>query len=63
VGAALGVAILTAVAGDITTKAGLVAGHPEAFVAVAVLLLALLVPTVFVPKAAGSGGGGHGHMH
>jgi EmrB/QacA subfamily drug resistance transporter len=63
VGAALGVAILTAVAGDITTKAGLVAGHPEAFVAVAVLLLALLVPTVFVPKTAGSGDGGHGHMH
>jgi EmrB/QacA subfamily drug resistance transporter len=62
VGAALGVALLTAVAGDITTKAGLVAGHPEAFVAVAGLLLALLVPTAFVPKTA-SGGSGHGHMH
>jgi EmrB/QacA subfamily drug resistance transporter len=63
VGAAIGVAVLTAVAGDITTKAGLVAGHPEAFVAVAVLLLALLVPTAFVPKTAGAGGGGHGHLH
>ena len=63
VGAALGVAVLTAVAGDITTRAGLIAGHPEAFVAVAVLLLALLVPTAFVPKTAGNGGGGHGHMH
>ena len=57
VGAALGVAVLTAVAGDLTTRAGLVAGHPEAFVAVAVLLLALLVPAAFVPKTAGSGGG------
>ena len=63
VGAALGVAVLTAVAGDITTRAGLVAGHPEAFVAVAALLLALLLPAVFVPRTAGSGGGGHGHMH
>ena len=44
VGAALGVALLTAVAGDLTTRAGLVAGHADAFVAVAVLLLALLVP-------------------
>jgi MFS family permease len=61
VGAALGVAVLTAVAGDITTQAGLVAGHPEAFVAVAGLLVALLVPTFFVPKAAGDAGGGHGH--
>ncbi len=63
VGAALGVAVLTAVAGDITTRAGLIAGHPGAFVAVAGLLLALLVPTAFVPRTAGTGGGGGGHLH
>jgi MFS family permease len=61
VGAALGVAMVTAVAGDLTTRAGLVAGHPDAFVAVAVLLLALLVPTGLVPRRAGATAGSHGH--
>ena len=56
IGAALGVARLTAVAGDLTTRAGLVAGHPDAFVAVAGLLLALLVPTALVPRRHGSWG-------
>jgi Na+/melibiose symporter-like transporter len=63
VGAALGVAGLTAVAGDLTTRAGLVDGHAEAFVAVAVLLLALLVPTALVPRRAGANAGNHGHGH
>jgi EmrB/QacA subfamily drug resistance transporter len=65
VGAALGVAVLTAVGGDLTTRAGLVAGHPDAFLAVALILLALLVPTALVPRRAGSPGhaghGAHGH--
>jgi EmrB/QacA subfamily drug resistance transporter len=61
VGAALGVASLTAVAGDITTRAGLVAGHGDAFVAVAVVLLALLVPTALVPRRVA--GGAVMHLH
>ena len=50
VGAALGVALVTAVAGDLTTRAGLIAGYADAFVAVAVLLVVLLVPTALVPR-------------
>ncbi|WP_298515808.1 MFS transporter [uncultured Nocardioides sp.] len=61
VGAALGVALLTTVAGDLTTRAGLVAGYGDAFVAVAALCLALLVPTSLVPRTAAAGAGGHGH--
>jgi EmrB/QacA subfamily drug resistance transporter len=62
VGAALGVATLTAVGGDLTTRAGLIAGYPDAFAAVAVILLALLIPTALVPRAAGRGTAvGHGH--
>jgi EmrB/QacA subfamily drug resistance transporter len=62
VGAALGVAVLTTIAGDITTRAGLVAGYGDAFVAVAVLLLVLLVPTALVPRTARAGVAGH-HGH
>ena len=51
VGAALGVAILTAVGGDLTTRAGLVAGAPETYLAIAVGLVALLVPTFFIPNS------------
>ncbi len=61
VGAALGVAALTAVAGDISTRAGLIAGHGEAFVAVAAILLALLVPTALVPRRVAPGAAGHMH--
>jgi len=64
VGAALGVAVLTAVAGDLTTRAGLVAGHGEAFVAVAAILLGLLVPAALTPKKVAHGAGhAHGHGH
>ena len=64
VGAALGVAVLTAVAGDLTTRAGLVAGHGEAFVAVAAILLGLLVPAALTPRKVAHGAGhGHGHGH
>ncbi|MPV89643.1 MFS transporter, partial [Georgenia ruanii] len=55
IGAALGVATLTAVGGDLTTRAGLVDGYPSAFLAVAVILLALLVPTALVPRGAAAG--------
>jgi len=54
VGAALGVAVLTAVGGDLTTRAGLVAGYPDAFLVVAVVFAALLVPAALVPRRAGA---------
>jgi hypothetical protein len=61
-GATLGVATLTATGGDRSTRAGLIAGCPDAFAAVAVILLALLIPTVLIPRAAGGGtAAGHGH--
>jgi len=67
IGAALGVAALTAVAGDLTTPAGIVSGAHDAFLAIAVGLAALLVPTVLLPahdpKAAVAHGHGHGHGH
>jgi EmrB/QacA subfamily drug resistance transporter len=61
VGAALGVAAITAVGGELTTRAGLIDGYPDAFVFIAGLMLALLVPTALVPKRAGADAG-HG-MH
>jgi EmrB/QacA subfamily drug resistance transporter len=66
IGAALGVAALTAVAGDLTSRAGLVAGFGDAFHAGAIALAGLLVLTLLaVPggKAAGAAGHGHGHGH
>jgi EmrB/QacA subfamily drug resistance transporter len=63
IGAALGVATLTAVGGDLTTRAGLVEGYDDAFLTVAAILVVLLVPTALVPRGA-QGAGGHGHgMH
>ncbi|HEX8347502.1 MAG TPA: MFS transporter [Actinoplanes sp.] len=55
VGAALGVAMLTAVGGDLTTRSGLIAGYPDAFLFVTGALLALLVPTGFVPRRVSAG--------
>jgi hypothetical protein len=49
IGAALGVAALTAIGGDLTTRAGLVGGSQDAFLAVGIGLAALLVPTAFLP--------------
>ena len=66
VGAALGVATLTAVAGDLTTRSGLIAAFPDVFTAIAVAMVALsLFAAVAVPHVqATAGGGGHGHgMH
>jgi hypothetical protein len=68
IGAALGVAALAAIAGDLTTRAGLIDGYGRAFAATAAVLAALFLLTLFaVPRgssqsgAAGHGHGGHGH--
>ena len=66
VGAALGVAALTAVAGDLTTQAGIVAGSQDAFLAVAIGLGVLLLPAALLPAHdpnAVPQGHGHGHGH
>ncbi|WP_344771716.1 MFS transporter [Nocardioides panacisoli] len=67
IGAALGVAALTAIAGDLTTQAGIVHGAQDAFLAIAIGLGALLLPTSLLPAhdpgAAAAAGHGHGHGH
>jgi EmrB/QacA subfamily drug resistance transporter len=68
VGAALGVASLTAIAGDLTTRTGLIDAYPTVFTAIAVAMVALSVFAAFavpsVKAPAGAGGHGHGHgMH
>ncbi|MGR6318933.1 MFS transporter [Micromonospora soli] len=65
IGAALGVAALTAVAGDLTTHAGLITGYARAFHATAGILAALFVLTLLaVPGGnAQAGTAGHGHGH
>lgn len=67
IGAALGVAALTAVAGDLTTRTGIVTGVDDAFIAVAVGLVALLLPTGLLPgydpASPSAHGHGHGHGH
>ncbi|SFC93750.1 drug resistance transporter, EmrB/QacA subfamily [Nocardioides terrae] len=67
IGAALGVAALTAVAGDLTTRAGIITGTHDAYLAVAIGLVALLAPTALLPAhdraAAAAAGYGHGHGH
>jgi len=66
IGAALGVAALTAIAGDLTTRTGIVDGSQDAFLAVAIGLVTLLVPTFLLPKhdpASAAAGHGHGHGH
>jgi len=64
-GAAVGVAVLTTVAGDPTTRARLVSGYGSAFFAVAVHLGALLVVMLFavLNRLAQAGAGGHGRGH
>jgi len=66
VGAALGVATLTAVAGDLTTRAGLIDAFPRVFAAIALAMVALSVfVALVVPRqnASAGHGGGHGHGH
>jgi EmrB/QacA subfamily drug resistance transporter len=63
VGAALGVATLTAVAGDLTSRSGLVDGFPSALAAISVSMVVLAAfAALAVPKASASvdGHGGHG---
>ena len=65
IGAALGVAGLTAIAGDLATSTGLVDGYGRALTATAVVLGTLFLRTALaVPggtPAAGVAGHGHGH--
>ncbi|HET7668662.1 MAG TPA: MFS transporter, partial [Mycobacterium sp.] len=65
VGAALGVASLTAVAGDLTTRSGLIDGIPAAFAAISIAMVvlagftALAVPRTKLPAGAATGHGMH----
>jgi EmrB/QacA subfamily drug resistance transporter len=61
VGAALGVASLTAIAGDLTTRAGLIQAYPQVFTAVAAAMVALAVFTAVAVPRGDAGAGGHGH--
>jgi EmrB/QacA subfamily drug resistance transporter len=64
VGAALGVASLTAIAGDLTTRAGLIDAYPTVFTAIAVAMVALSAFAAFaIPSVKAPAGGGHGHGH
>jgi hypothetical protein len=67
IGAALGVAGLTAVAGDLATSTGIVDGYARAFAATAVVLAGLFVLTLFAlpggRPAVGAAGLGLGHGH
>lgn len=67
VGAALGVAVLSAVAttaGSLTSPAGAVAGFSRAFVAAAIVAVLLaVVAFVKMPSTHVTGGGGNLHMH
>jgi EmrB/QacA subfamily drug resistance transporter len=66
IGAALGVAGLTAVAGDLATSAGLIDGYGRALAATVGVLAALFVLTALAvpagrPAAGAAGHGAHGH--
>ena len=65
VGAAIGVAALTAVAGQVTTRAGLIDGYPDAFWCIAAAMVVLLIPTALLPRktvtAHADGHSMHGH--
>jgi EmrB/QacA subfamily drug resistance transporter len=64
IGAALGVAALTAIAGNLATRGGLVTGYADAFYAGIGILAALFVLTLLaVPRGVTGGSSGHGHGH
>ena len=63
IGAALGVAALTAVAGNLATSAGLIDGYARAFTATAGVLAALFVLTVFAVPGVRPPAGAVGHAH
>ena len=56
VGAALGVAALTAIAGDLTTRAGLIEAYPRVFIAVSAAMVVLSAfAALAVPRQAAHG--------
>jgi EmrB/QacA subfamily drug resistance transporter len=65
VGAALGVASLTAIAGDLTTRTGLIDAYPQVFacVAVAMIVLSAFAAVALPRHRAGAGAAAHGHGH
>jgi hypothetical protein len=63
IGAALGVAALTAIAGDLTTQAGLIDGYGRAFTATAGVLAALFLLTLLAVPGGKPAAAGHGHGH
>jgi EmrB/QacA subfamily drug resistance transporter len=64
VGAAFGVATLTAIAGDLTTRVGLLDAYPRVFTAVAVAMVALAAfAAIAVPRGRAGGPGAQGHRH
>jgi hypothetical protein len=65
VGAALGVASLTAIAGDLTTRSGLIDAYPTVFTAIAIAMVALSAFAAFaLPRQQGhTEARGHGHGH
>jgi EmrB/QacA subfamily drug resistance transporter len=63
IGAALGVAGLTAVAGDLATAAGLVTGYDRAFSATAGVLAGLFLLTLLAVPGGRPGGGAAGGHH
>jgi hypothetical protein len=64
VGAALGVATLSAVGGGLVTSAGLVdTVHTAFLVVVGVVVVLAVVTLAAVPRRVAAGGVGHGHHH
>jgi EmrB/QacA subfamily drug resistance transporter len=63
IGAALGVAALTAVAGDLATSAGLIDGYARAFLLTTGVLAALFVLTLLAVPGGKAPAGNHRHGH
>lgn len=64
VGAALGVATLSSIAGDIATRGGLIDAFPHVFTVLAVAMLGLAAfAAVAVPRQHPDAAAHHGHMH
>jgi EmrB/QacA subfamily drug resistance transporter len=61
IGAALGVATLTAIAGDMTTRVGLLDAYPRVFTAVALAMVALAAFTAVAVPRGRAAAGAHGH--
>jgi EmrB/QacA subfamily drug resistance transporter len=63
IGAALGVAALTAVAGELTTRSGLIDGYGAAFIVAAAVLAALFLFTLCAVPAGKLPASNHSHHH